>query len=143
MKQLVLVGCVLMLMVGCGATEASVVSESGAAIPEEAGSLTGDAARGEALFSEEGCLACHAVEPGPERVGPTMVGLVERSNALIQDPSYTGAATSVEDYIHEAIVNPQVYINAGYAPVMSPTLTENLSRQDLADLVAYLLEFDE
>jgi cytochrome c2 len=93
----------------------------------------GDSQAGEQIFSETGgCSACHSLEPGERKVGPSLAGIA-RSTALPAD-------YSPEMYIYEAITSPASFVVAGYpANVMPEGYGRRLSKQELADLLAFLM----
>ena len=112
----------------------------------------GDAVHGEALFRqtvigkkpEPGCITCHSLAPGVVLVGPALAGVATRSIETIQQPTYTGQATNVADYLQESMMAPNTYIAAGFTPdLMRPTFATELSPQEVADLVAFLLTLQE
>lgn len=107
----------------------------------------GDAGRGKALYeqaiigsaSAPGCRTCHTLD-GTALVGPSFQGIATRAPEELASPKYTGAATTVEDYFRESIVQPNVFIAEGYAEgAMYQTYGAELSEQEIKDLVAYLL----
>ncbi len=106
----------------------------------------GDAARGEALFKQStigtasapGCSTCHSLDGSP-LVGPSQQGVVGRAEAAIKSPDYKGTAKTVEEYLKESIVNPDVFVEQGFtAGVMYQNFGKDLSDQEIADLVAFL-----
>jgi mono/diheme cytochrome c family protein len=100
---------------------------------EEAGNetaLTGDPANGETLFNQA-CAACHGAEDG---VGPARTGMAERAATRVD-------GMSAADYLHESIDEPGAYVVEGFNDgIMPKTYAEQYDEQQLADLVAYLLE---
>jgi len=115
---------------------------------EEAGGVTGDPARGETLYRETnigpanapGCITCHSTEPGEVKAGPSHAGLATRAAEIVNDPGYTGQATTAEAYLRESIVEPNAYVVEGFvAGVMYQNYGEELSEQELADLVAFMM----
>lgn len=93
----------------------------------------GSPARGKAVFNGPGtCNACHSTVKDQKLVGPSLAG------------AWTAAATrkpgmSAKDYVRESIVSPGAFVVDGYpAGVMPATFGESLSKQQLADLLAYL-----
>lgn len=106
----------------------------------------GDAARGEALFKQStigtasapGCSTCHSLDGSP-LVGPSQQGVVGRAEAAIKSPDYKGSAKTVEEYLKESIVSPDVFVEQGFtAGVMYQNFGKELSDQEVADLVAFL-----
>ena len=107
------------------------------------GPVVGDAARGEELYnratlgkkSSEGCVACHNYDEtqGDESDAPYTAGTATKAEGRVP-------GLSAEEYILESIVNPDAYIVEGFnAGDMYQTWEEDLSEQEIADLVAYLL----
>ena len=114
---------------------AYIMEASGSAATEEAETgeetaLTGDPANGETLFGGA-CAACHGAEDG---VGPALSGMGERAASRVD-------GMSAADYLHESIVEPGAYVVDGFNDgIMPNTYTEQYDEQQLADLVAYMLE---
>ncbi len=99
----------------------------------------GDAANGEALFNQlvfdaaPGCSACHSVEPDEVLVGPSLAGVA--THAAIRISGYNAA-----DYLRESIIRPDAYIVSGFqAGYMYPDYSQDLSPEQIDDLLAYLL----
>lgn len=102
----------------------------------------GDPAAGEALALSQACTVCHIDAPTGPAWLPTadQPGIGDRAAERIADPTYTGAASTPEQYLLESIVDTNVYIVDGFtANVMPPTYGTNLTSQNVADLIAYLL----
>jgi cytochrome c553 len=106
-----------------------------------------DANRGKALYEQStigsasapGCVTCHTLD-GTVLVGPSFKGVATHAQAVINEPGYTGEATTAEGYLKESIINPNVYLNPGFAAgVMYQNYGTELSEQEINDLVAYLL----
>lgn len=93
----------------------------------------GDAAAGEALFTgEAACQACHKVDAGESGIGPSLIGLATHAADAIPD-------MTAEAYMLQSIVNPNAHIVEGYSGgLMPPKFGQRLSRQQLADLLAFL-----
>ena len=107
----------------------------------------GDAARGKKLWDKAEnfasgkpapCSACHSLKPGETLVGPSLAGLGTRAATTV---SGQDAAT----YVRHAIQAPSEHLvtggnfAAGDKSLMPPNLGDDMSPQDLADLIAYLL----
>ena len=109
----------------------------------EAGSIVGDPVRGEALYTggertetraRLGCSGCHGAGSAPETDG-TWTRTQNERLTLPQFAGYTG-----EQYLIESIVLPDAYISPGYSSgIMAGNFGEQLSVQDVADIVAYLV----
>lgn len=97
----------------------------------------GDAVRGEKLFSGAegayGCFGCHSID-GSAKVGPSLLGIA--ATAATRREGY-----DTETYIHESIVLPDAYVVEGFASpsLMPKTFGQTMTKQDLADLIAYLM----
>ena len=106
----------------------------------------GDGSNGKALADGTlGCAACHTLSTlGPAWAGDgTTSGIGTRAAARMDEPGYTGAAASAEQYLLESIVDPNAYLVSGFETVAMPgTFSGRLTPQDAADLIAYMLTFD-
>lgn len=113
----------------------------------------GDAARGAEVAKAKACTACHIDAPtGPAwlaSASPDGTGIGERAATRITEAGYTGKATTAEQYLYEAIIHPSdhlvespdpavIYATNGVS-AMPPIYATTISKQDLADLIAYLL----
>lgn len=119
-----------------------VGSDLNAALP------AGDAAHGADLFAQKvkagsgqnlPCKACHSLDPGTVIVGPSLAGIADK--AATREPG-----KSAEQYIRESIQQPNAFIvpdsptfQSNGKSVMPDGLGNNMTAQDLADVIAYLL----
>lgn len=99
----------------------------------------GDAANGELLFNGKGpivypCASCHALAKDVKIVGPSLFGMA--TTAATRKAGYDATK-----YIHESIVLPNDYIVEGFASpsAMPITFAQQMTKQDLADIIAFLL----
>ena len=131
---LMVVFSVLLLSACGGGDERDSGDDSG-------GAVVGDAARGETLYSQTtigtasapGCVTCHSLEAGTTLVGPSHAGVAGRAGTYV-------AGKTAEDYLHESIVTPDAHVVEGFtAGVMYQNYANELSEQEIADLVAYLM----
>jgi mono/diheme cytochrome c family protein len=91
------------------------------------------ATRGAAVFAEQGCNACHAVD-GSVKIGPSLGGLWGTDQELAD-----GSLVRVtEDYVYESILDPQAKVVRGFESAAMPSYDGLIDEQDLAALVAYL-----
>ncbi|MCY4009683.1 MAG: c-type cytochrome [Anaerolineaceae bacterium] len=105
-------------------------------------SLVGDPIRGESLYLGEsptealvvlGCASCHQAGNAPE-TGGTWGRIVQQRMADPQFSSYTA-----ERYFVESVLLPAVYGAPGNWAVIMPTgFPDQLTAQDLADLLAFI-----
>lgn len=99
---------------------------------------TGDAANGDLLFHGKGpgnqypCSSCHSLD-GVAGAGPSLKGIA--TTAETRKDGY-----EAERYIHESIVSPSAFVVEGFADgIMPKVFSQTMSKQDLADILAYLL----
>ncbi len=114
-----------------GEKAAAVAAAQEVDLEAEAAQLVGDVAAGRALYTALGCVACHSLD-GTPGVGPSYLGLGERAGSMIE-------GYSAEEYIRESILRPCDYVVEGFNCVMPQNYADQLSSQDLADLVAFAL----
>ncbi|MCU0495747.1 MAG: cytochrome c [Anaerolineae bacterium] len=121
-----------MILIGCTQFEFNWI------VPET--SLVGDPARGQRLFTlpidqAPPCSSCHKVqaeEPG-FRQGPSLVGIADRAGSRI-------ANMDAMMYLTQSIVDPAEFVVSGFRSSMYPNYENVFSEQEIADLVAYLLQ---
>jgi mono/diheme cytochrome c family protein len=103
--------------------------------------LLGDAERGADIFQNgtedtPACSTCHGITRQAfgsrfaHNLGPNLYGLSERAGNRVE-------GLTAEEYIHNSIVNPGDYLVEGFDNQMYPLFGEQLSEQEIADLVAY------
>jgi mono/diheme cytochrome c family protein len=112
--------------VQAGPTEEAAPVPEGTA--EAAEAPAGDPVAGEALFATN-CSACHGEEDG---AGPARTGMGERAAIGVE-------GLSAEEYLHQAIVDPGAHIVEGFSNIMPKAYGDQLTEQELSDLIAYLL----
>jgi mono/diheme cytochrome c family protein len=103
------------------------------------GELEGDSNNGQALYTQYACAGCHM----NGALGPVTEGSWTRVNEVrLQDPALAGY--TAEQYFVESILMPNTYISPGYQGGQMPqNFGDQLSAQELADLVAYLSSQDQ
>lgn len=119
-------------------------SETDSTTPVDSGS--DPRALGERLFSTAvpTCAACHSLTPGADGAGPSLGGIVTRTEKLLASGDYSGEASTVEEYLHESIVAPSAYLvpgemySAGGTSFMPNTYSDNLTDEQIDQLVAFL-----
>lgn len=90
------------------------------------------AERGENLYSQRGCNACHSVD-GSSGVGPTFKGLYGKTEEL-----QSGETVEVdENYLRESILEPKAKMVKGYQPVM-PSFKGILSDEEVTSIIEYI-----
>jgi cytochrome c len=124
-------------------TAAPAANETAAAEPAVAAAttiaystLSGDAAKGEKVFIQ--CKTCHVVDPGQNRVGPSLAALIGRKAGTVEGFNYSPAnknsgKTWDEETLYTYLEAPQKFIpgtKMAFAGLKNP--------QDRADVIAYL-----
>ena len=110
--------------------------------------LTGDPVRGKAIYNGEARtevrarLACASCHMGGVQAPATEVTWANTLNIRLADPAYAGR--SPEYYIINSILHPNDYIVPPYASgIMPQTYPDQMTAQDLADIIAYLRSYAE
>ena len=103
-----------------------------AAAEAEAALANPDAGRGEKLYNEAGCKACHSLD-GSQGVGPTWKGLWG-SQVLLADGS---SVLADEGYIIESIREPSAKVHQGFSPNAMPSFAY-LKDGQIADLIEFI-----
>ena len=99
-------------------------------------SLTGDAASGKSSFAQ--CRTCHVVDPGMNRVGPSLAGIVGRKAGTVEGFKYSEAnaksgVTWTEEKLNQFLEKPQRVI-----PKTKMIFAGIPDAQKRADMIAYL-----
>jgi nitric oxide reductase subunit C len=104
----------------------------------QAGTI-GNAQRGKALFEQTtireapACSTCHSITPGTVIVGPSLAGIGTRAGKRL-------AGVSAEEYLRQSITNPNETVVDGFsAGIMYPDFKKTLTKDEINDLIAYLL----
>ena len=104
-------------------------------------------ALGEALFrsSPPACSACHSAALGVQLVGPSLAGIANRAQQIVQGPEYHGKATTADAYVRESILEPSAFVvagptfSAGGHSFMPDNFARTLKPAEVDQLVAYLM----
>jgi cytochrome c2 len=96
----------------------------------------GDAAAGQVVFRK--CAACHNVEPGKNKLGPSLHGLIGRKSATVPNYTYSAAmkaydVTWTEETLFTYLEKPQQLVK-GTKMVFAGLPSEKERR----DIIAYL-----
>jgi nitrite reductase (NO-forming)/hydroxylamine reductase len=100
-----------------------------------------------ALLQKGGCGACHVIPGVPGAVGvigPDLSQIGLTAAERVEDAAYTGTAKTALDYLHESIVNPDVFLapDCNGAPcqkgLMTPALAAQFNEAELNAIVEYL-----
>ncbi len=111
---------------------ASWLEEQAALIPDD------PVERGRLWAEQNACLTCHSTD-GSELVGPTWLNVYGSQEAL-ED----GTSVIVDDeYIYESITDPMLRIVEGFPPAMPPALSENLTNEQISDIIEFIKSLHE
>ncbi len=140
-RSLLIVSTILILtLAACGG--------GGQNAPAGATQPPGDAANGQKLFTSAsigknnapGCSSCHSVAGQGGQVGPELTHVATDAATIVKSSDYKGKAQDAPGYLRESIVDPNAYVVKGYsAGIMYGNYGKDLSSQEIADLVAYLM----
>jgi cytochrome c oxidase subunit 2 len=90
-------------------------------------------ARGQKVFEQYGCKACHSLD-GSQMVGPTFLGSFG-STVTLEDGT---TVVADEQYLYQSIVDPNSQIVQGFAPAMPQNFSEQLSDEQISDVIAFI-----
>lgn len=99
----------------------------------------GSAEKGEAVFAK--CKACHEVEKGINKVGPTLKGVVGRKAASVEGYKYSEAmaAKGAEGVVwDEATLATYLADPKAFVPKTKMAFAGLKKPEDVADVIAYL-----
>ena len=103
-------------------------------VSRQRGALRGpEGTAGKAVFEEQGCGACHALADAGStaKIGPSLDKLSGEAEK---------ADRPLEEFVRESIVNPDAYVEPGYPAGVMPKTFDELPKQQLDALVAYLVQ---
>jgi len=100
-----------------------------------------------AAFQKGACGSCHTIAGIPNAVGviaPDLSDISMLADEHIKSDAYTGTATTAEEYIHESIIDPNLFLaptcpTGACAPnIMPATMSETLTMDEINSIVTYL-----
>jgi cytochrome c len=95
-----------------------------------------DADAGKKVFNR--CRACHAVEPGQNKVGPTLAGVVGRKAGTVEGFNYTDAMKSSDVTWDEENLKKYLQDPKGFIPGNRMVFPGLKDEEDLSNLIAFL-----
>ncbi len=125
-----------MQFVRAGLLLAAMTLVSSQAIAEE-----GDPVNGEKVFKR--CVACHTIEPGKKKIGPSLHGVVGREAGTLEGFKYSDAMLESgivwdEEILSSYLENPKKVVPKG--KMVFPGLKKE---QERLDVIAYLKSVSE
>ena len=113
------------------------------AVPAESRNTEEQVKRGLEVYKQLYCGLCHQLDAAGTAgtFGPTHNGMDIIATQRLQEPQYTGKATTAAEYIHESIVDPKAFTVPGYEHTQHHMPIYNyLSETDVDALVQMLLQ---
>jgi cytochrome c len=124
-----------------GAAAAVTVAAGGGA------ALAADADNGEAIYNKR-CKACHTIEAGKNKVGPSLFGVVGRQAGTVPKFKYSksyvsageGGLSWTEDKIVEYLADPKKFMRAvtGNKKARSKMVFKLKKEDERQDVTAYI-----
>lgn len=108
------------------------------ALSSGAAQAQGDPAKGEKLFAR--CRACHALEAGQNKVGPSLHGIFGREAGTVEGFNYSNALKSTDIVWSDETMDPWLENPREYIPGNKMVFPGLRKEQDRQDLIAYLKE---
>jgi cytochrome c len=99
-------------------------------------SAAGDAAKGEKVFAK--CKACHTIEAGKNRVGPSLAGLFGRTAGTVEGFKYSDAMKNSGIVWNEETISQYVEAPKTYIPGNKMAFPGLKNLEDRDNLIAYL-----
>jgi len=100
--------------------------------------VSGDPVSGAEVFTQ--CMTCHSKDPGVNKVGPSLHGIIGRHSGMVPGFNYSAANKGsgivwTEQELYAYLENPQKVVPGTYM-----TYTGVKNPQKRADVIAYLQE---
>lgn len=91
----------------------------------------GNAQAGQQVFTSQGCAGCHSTGTSAS-VGPGLGGISGRAGTMV-------SGLSAGQYLYQSIVDPGAFLVSGFGNLMPKMYGQSLSKQQIDDLIAYLM----
>jgi cytochrome c len=106
--------------------------------PTTGAAVSGDPVEGAVIFQQ--CMTCHSKDPGVNKVGPSLHGIINRHSGMIPNFNYSTANKGsgivwTEQELYAYLQNPQKVVPGTYM-----TFTGVKDDQKRADVIAFLQE---
>lgn len=96
----------------------------------------GDAAAGEKVYNK--CKACHALEAGTNKVGPSLAGIVGRTAGTVDGFKYSDAMAGSGITWDDANLDAYLADPKGFMPGNKMTFPGLKKEEDRANVIAFL-----
>jgi cytochrome c oxidase subunit 2 len=104
----------------------------------EQSDIPADEPPGLTILKQNGCIACHSTD-GSKIVGPTFKGIYGHEVEVITDGQERTIIVD-DEYIKRSIYEPNADVVKGYNPGLMISYKEQLSEEDVAQVIEYLKE---
>jgi len=121
-------------VVGLGVAAVAALTATGSA--QAAGGLAGDAARGKTVFAR--CAACHDLNTGAIRMGPSLKGVIGRKAGTAANFNYSIGMKSQDVTWGPNTLDAFLSGPMKYVPGTRMAFAGLSSAEDRADVIAYL-----
>jgi cytochrome c len=111
-----------------------------AALALGVGTSAASAADGADFFNSN-CAVCHSTDPGTNKLGPSLAGVVGRKSAALQDYSYSPAMTKLNATWDKATLDKYLADPQGMVPgtkMIFPGVKDEADRKALIDYLGTL-----
>ena len=96
----------------------------------------GDAEKGKQLYNQ--CAACHAVEEGVNKIGPSLYGVMGQEAGAVEGFNYSDALANADLTWNAETLDAYLADPRGYIPGNRMPYAGMPDAQDRADVIAYL-----
>ena len=96
----------------------------------------GDIANGKVQFKK--CALCHSAEPGKNKIGPSLFGIVGRKSASVPNFAYSDAMKNFDRTWDDATLDAYLVEPRKLVPGTKMIFAGLKDKKDRGDLIAYL-----
>ncbi len=127
-----LVGLVIFLS-ACGANDEAAYGVDD--LPDSASAENGRKIFENGASGAPKCTSCHTTDGEDKSTGPTLKGFANVADSRVD-------GESAREYALNSIIAPGAHLAPGYGNQMYGSYSDKLSKQNVADLIAYLLTLE-
>jgi len=117
---------------------ASLLIAGALALASQSALAAGDAAKGEKVYKK--CKACHSLEAGKKKVGPSLAGMFGREAGKVEGFKYSKAMMESGIVWDEATVDGYLANPKKYIPKNRMAFPGLKKEKDRVDVITYLME---
>ena len=119
----------------------AVLAAAVVALASQVALAEGDATKGKKIFKK--CMACHSLEVGKKKLGPSLAGLFGKTAGMTDGFKYSKAMKESGIVWDEATLDEFLTKTKAMVPRTRMTYPGLKKEQDRADVIAYLMEATE